>query len=107
MVDSDALVSGPDAAEYLTAHTPHRITGDMVRKWAQRGFHDEVRDSNGQVVLDERGKPKRARRKLEAVDYLGERGAARYRWSDLLDAERATRRNPKTPGRGRTLVLIA
>lgn len=107
MVDSDALVSGPDAAVYLTEHTPHRITGDMVRKWAQRGFHDEIRDQDGHVVLDEHGKPKRARRKLEAVDHLGERGAARYRWSDLLDAERATRRNPKTPGRGRALLTAA
>ena len=91
MVDSDALVSGPDAAEYLTEHTPHRITGDMVRKWAHRGY----RDVDGQ------------RRRLEAVDHLGERGAARYRWSDLLDAERATRRNPKSPGRARTKELVA
>ncbi|MEU5157315.1 hypothetical protein [Glycomyces sp. NPDC021274] len=91
MVDPDALVSGPDAAAYLTEHTPHRITGDMVRKWAHRGY----RDLAGQ------------RRKLIAVDHLGERGAARYRWSDLLDAERATRRNPKTPGRGRVLLSSA
>lgn len=88
--DSDALVSGPAAAAYLTLHTPHRITGAMVRKWAQRGFVD----LDGQ------------RRRLEAVDHLGERGAARYRWSDLLDAERATRRNPKSPGRGRTTLML-
>lgn len=91
MVDSDALVSGPDAAAYLTERTPYRITGDMVRKWAHRGF----KDTDGQ------------RRRLEAVDHLGERGAARYRWSDLLDAERATRRNPKSPGRARTKELVA
>lgn len=91
MVDSDALVSGPDAAVYLTEHTPHRITGDMVRKWAHRGY----RDVDGQ------------RRRLEAVDHLGPRNSARYRWSDLLDAERATRRNPKSPGRARTKELVA
>jgi hypothetical protein len=91
MVDSDALVSGPDAAAYLTEYTPNRVTGDMVRKWAQRGY----KDVDGQ------------RRKLEAVDHAGPRGAARYRWSDLLDAERATRRNPQNPGRGRTLMLAA
>jgi hypothetical protein len=91
MVDSDALVSGPDAAAYLTAHTPQPVTGAMIRKWAHRGF----KNLDGQ------------RRKLEAVDYGGPRNSARYRWSDLLDAERATRRNPKTPGRGRTLQLTA
>jgi len=90
MVDSDALVSGPDAAVYFTARTPGRVTSAMIHKWTHRGY----KDIDGQ------------RRRLEPVDYGGPRRAARYRWSDLLDAERATRRNPKTPGRGRAKELV-
>jgi hypothetical protein len=88
--DPDALVSGPDAA----AHLP-RVTGAMIRKWASRGWKVTVGPDAGE------------RRKLEAVDHLGERGAARYRWSEILDAERDTRRNPRSPGRGRALLVIA
>lgn len=102
MLDPDALVSGPDAAAYL----PH-VTGDMVRKWASRGYSAIIRDEDGRPALRENGKPQRERRTLEAIDHLGERGAARYRWSDLLDAERDTRRNPKSPGRGRMKELVA
>jgi hypothetical protein len=91
MVDSDALVSGPDAAVYFTRRTPSRVSGATIRSWAHRGY----KDIDGQ------------RRKLEPVDYEGPRRAARYRWSDLLDAERATRRNPKSPGRARTKELVA
>lgn len=90
MVDSDALVSGPDAAVYFTRRTPTRVSAATIRSWAHRGY----KDLNGQ------------RRKLEPVDYLGARKAARYRWSDLLDAERATRRNPKSPGRTRSKELV-
>lgn len=89
MIDPAAPVSGPDAAAYLTDHTPSRVTGAMIRKWASRGYTD----IDGQ------------RRKLEAVDHDGPRGAARYRWSDIADAERATRRNPRSPGRGRTHTM--
>lgn len=95
MIDPDALVSGPDAAAYLTDHTPSRVTGAMIRKWAHRGWIVTVGSGKGQ------------RRWLEAVDHEGQRGAARYRWSDLLDAERDTRRNPKNPGRSRSLLVTA
>jgi hypothetical protein len=88
VLDPDALVSGPDAAAYLP-----RVTGPMIRKWASRGWKVTVGPDAGE------------RRKLEAVDHEGERGAARYRWQDLLDAERDTRRNPRSPGRGRALAL--
>jgi hypothetical protein len=91
MIDPDAPVSGPDAAAYLTDHTPSRVTGAMIRKWASRGYTD----IDGQ------------RRKLTAVDHDGEHGAARYRWADIADAERATRRNPRSPGRARTKELVA
>ncbi|WP_026931213.1 hypothetical protein [Glycomyces tenuis] len=91
MVDPDALVSGPDAAAHLTEHTPSRVTNDMIRKWASRGW--KAREGE--------------KRKLEAVDYEGPRNSARYRWSDLLDAERDTRRNPKSPGRARTPLAVA
>lgn len=91
MVAPDALVSGPDAAAYLTEHTPSRITGAMIRQWASRGW----RTLDGQ------------RRRLEAIDYEGPRRSARYRWTDLLDAERDTRCNPRSPGRGRTQLATA
>lgn len=98
MLDPDALVSGPDAATHLP------VSAITIRSWAHRGWIDFIRDEHGRIVHDEHGKPKRERRRLEPVDYAGERGAARYRWSDLLDAECATRRNPKSPGRGRVLL---
>lgn len=90
MIDSDALVSGPDAVAWF-ARTPSRVSAATLRSWAHRGY----KDIDGQ------------RRKLEAVDHAGPRGAARYRWSDIADAERATRRNPKNPGRSRTKELVA
>lgn len=83
MINPDALVSGPDAAAVLPD-----VTTDMIRQWAHRGY----KNLDGQRV------------KLEVLDYCGERNAARYRWSDLADAERATRRNPRSPGRQRLLV---
>lgn len=82
MLDPDALVSGPDAAAYLP-----RVTGPMIRKWASRGWKVTVGPDAGE------------HRKLEAVDHNGPHRSARYRWQDLLDAERDTRRNPKSPGR--------
>lgn len=105
MTDPNALVSGPDAAAYLTDHTPSRITGAMIRKWASRGYSAFIRDQHGRIVTDENGKPKTEKRRLEAVDHKGPRGSARYRWTDLLDAERDTRRNPRSPGRGRSKEL--
>lgn len=89
MFDPDALVSGPDAAAHLTEKTPSRVTKAMIRQWSSRGW----KTLDGQ------------KRKLEPVDYNGPRRSARYRWSDLLDAERDTRRNPRSPGRGRTREL--
>lgn len=77
MINSEAPVSGPDAATVLP------VSAAVIRKWASRGY----KGTDGQ------------RHRLEAVDHKGPRGAARYRWADLLDAERATRRNPKSPGR--------
>lgn len=85
MLDPDALVSGPDAATHLP------VSAITIRSWAHRGWK----------TLDGE------RRKLEPVDYRGERGAARYRWSDLLDAERDTRRNPRSPGRSHNRLAIA
>jgi len=84
VIDPNALVSGPDAAAWFE-RTPTRVSAATIRSWAHRGY----KDIDGQ------------RRKLEAVDHQGPRGAARYRWTDIVDAERATRRNPKSPGRGR------
>jgi hypothetical protein len=84
MIDPNALIDTPAAA----AHLP--VSAATIRAWASRGWID----LDGQ------------RRKLEAVDHEGPRKSARYRWSDLLDAERATRRNPRSPGRGRATLLV-
>lgn len=105
MIDPDALVTGPDAAAYLSEITPTRITTAMLRQWSSRGWVTDVLDEDGQVVLDRNGKPKRRRRYLEAVDHEGHRGAARYRWRDIAEAERDTRKNPRSPGR-RVLVTV-
>lgn len=102
MLDPNALVSGPDAA----AHLPH-VTGDMIRKWSSRGYSAIVRGEDDQPIVGEDGKTTRERRYLEAVDHHGPRGAARYRWSDIVNAERDTRRNPRSPGRGRALLVAA
>jgi hypothetical protein len=100
VIDPDALVTGPDAVAWF-ANTPTPLSASTFRSWVHRGYSDVVRDEHGQIVLDEDGKPTRVRRKLEAVDRNGPRRRPRYRWSDVADAERATRRNPKSPGRGR------
>jgi hypothetical protein len=77
-----------------------------VRMWAFRGWSAIVRDATGKPVLDEHGEPLREHRKLEAVDHDGPRRSARYRWTDILDAERDTRRNPRSPGRSRAKELV-
>jgi hypothetical protein len=100
VIDPDVPVSGPDAAAWL------RVSTVTVRMWACRGWSAIVRDEHGKPVLDEHGQPQRAHRKLEAVDHHGPRRAARYRWVDLLDADRDTRRNPKSPGRAKQLALV-
>lgn len=83
MVDPDALVTAVEAVEQLPVS---RIT---IRGWAHRGW----------IGLDGN------RRYLEAVDHDGPRGAARYRWRDIAEAERDTRKNPRSPGR-RVLVTV-
>jgi hypothetical protein len=82
VIDSDAPVSGPDAAAVLP------VSAATIRSWAHRGY----KDTDGQ------------HRKLEAVDHGGPRRSARYRWSDLLDAEHATRHNPRSPGRAQLVT---
>lgn len=84
-IDPDAPIDTPAAA----AHLP--VSAATIRSWASRGWTD--REGN--------------RRKLEAIDHDGPRNSARYRWGDLLDAERDTRRNPRSPGRGRILAPVA
>lgn len=85
MIDPYATVT---IAEAVTALP---VSAATIRKWASRGY----KGTDGQRV------------KLEAVDHDGPRGAARYHWADLADAERATRRNPRSPGRGRVLLSSA
>jgi len=101
VIDPDVPISGPDAAEWL------HVSAVTVRMWAFRGWSAIIRDTNGKAILDEQGRLQREHRKLEAVDHNGPRRSARYRWVDLLDAERDTRRNPKSPGRHRTKELVA
>lgn len=106
MINPDALITGPDAVAWFTS-TPTPVSPSTFRSWVHRGYTDVARDEHGSIVLDEGGKPTQVRRKLEAVDHDGPRRRPRYRWSDILAAERATRRNPKSPGRGRALLLAA
>lgn len=106
MIDPDALVTGPDAVAWF-ANTPTPLRPSTFRSWVHRGYSDVLRDEHGNIVLDEDGNPTRVHRTLEAVDRKGPRRRPRYRWSDIADAERATRRNPRSPGRGRTLAFAA
>jgi hypothetical protein len=100
VIDPDVPVSGPDAAEWL------RVSSVTVRMWAHRGWSAFIRDEHGKIIHNEHGEPMREHRKLEAVDHDGPRRSARYRWTDILDAERDTRRNPRSPGRSRAKELV-
>jgi hypothetical protein len=82
----------PDAAIDVSAAAVHLpVSAGAIRKWASRGWTCHAGN----------------RHKLEVVDHDGPRNSARYRWSDLLDAEHNTRRNPRSPGRGRFLATAA